>query len=273
MAQKNKTRFGTGIVVLFAVCLGHALAETPTTTNQSGSGAMLPDAPSAVVTELQFSSFIPPSMNMAAGAEPAVLVFESSYRPDTARVRTDERLHRFLQNSFSPSASRGNLLDAVQAHFQKAWPGYGTGISGFERRYFAISAGHVANNFFGTYLFPTWLHQNPLSSRLGPGASLWRRFGYAITRVAVTRDDRGNETFNSSLLLSTVASNSVRNLYYPQDQRGLSSTIGGIEGSLIGNVQGNLSREFMPDIQQFLWKHAPAKLQRLAHHLPFSTKW
>jgi hypothetical protein len=261
VSNKRKTRVGTALLMLLALCLGHSFAETPEAENQSRGEATLPDAPSVGLTDFS---------NLRQAPE---LVFESSYHLTPAPATPDERLRRFLQNSFFPEALRGNLFDAVQAQFQKAWPEYGRGLSGFERRYFVISAGHVANSFFGTYLFPTLLHQTPRSPRLGTGSSLWRRLGYAVSRVAVTRDDNGNRTLNSSLLLSTVASNAARNLYYPRDQRGPVATIAGIEGSLIGSLQGNLSREFMPDIQQFLWKHAPARLQRLAHRLPFSTKW
>ncbi|HYA24792.1 MAG TPA: hypothetical protein VEF05_11570 [Terriglobales bacterium] len=258
MPNKSTTSLGTVLVMLFAACLGQASALAPAVAPESSPEAILPDAPSAVVRSQPPASF------------QLQVVFESGFPPSSA-AKVDERFHRFLETSFSSSATRGNLLDAGQAQIQKAWPGYGKGFRGFEKRYFAITADHAAGNFFGAFLFPTLLHQNPRSPRLGPGSSLWRRLGYAASRAALTRDDSGNTSFNTSLLLSTVASSAVKNFYYPRDQRGVSTTVSAVERSLLGNVQGNLSREFLPDIQHFLWKHAPERWQRFTQRLPFHT--
>jgi len=260
-----------GILVLVAaggVCGSAQTVETEISSStleaRAALESVLPDAPSAVaVTASAFST----SGDHDDAANRISLAWRNStHHP--AHPTPSQRWHSFVDHTFSPSALRGDLLDAAQAQFHHAWPEYGKGFPGFEKRYGAILAGHAAGNFFGTYLFPTLLHQSPRSPRLGPGHSVWRRFGYAVSRVAVTRDDYGNETLNSSLLLTTAGTSSVANLYYPRDQRGWSPTASRFEGSLMGNLQGNLSREFLPDIQQFLWKHAPARLQRLAPRLP-----
>ena len=232
---------------------------------EGGAEMTLPDAPSTSAMALEYTAPILRENNAAEAASPSVL---STPLPATA----DERLHRFLENSLSQAALGGDLLDAVQAHYGKSWPGYGKGLTGFERRYFAVTARHVSNNFFETYLFPTLLHQNPRSPRLGTG-SVWHRFGYAVSRVALTYSDDGRQTFNSSLLLSVVATNAVANFYYPENQRGFSATLNRIQSSLIDNVQGNLSREFLPDVERFLWKHAPSSIHRLAERLPLARKW
>jgi hypothetical protein len=270
MRQKHKFLSGAAAILLMLLVVG-----LPNSFGQSvdaeqivldfegdnGGTRVVPDAPSATMSA-QFSSSRPHA------GEIGQLEFP---RPDISS-RANERMSKFLENSVSPAALRGNLIDAVQAHFEKAWPGYGRGFSGFEKRYFAVTADHVENNFFGTYLFPTLLHQNPRSQRLGSG-SVWHRLGYAVSRVAVTNDDSGRPAFNSSFLLSTLASSAIKNLYYPERQRGFSATMGRIQGSLLDNVQGNLTREFLPDVERYLWKHAPAGLQRIAQRLPMSRKW
>jgi hypothetical protein len=38
-------------------------------------------------------------------------------------------------------------------------------------------------------------------------------------------------------------------------------------------MQDNLSREFVPDIEQFLWKRMPAGLKRLEQCIPFRRLW
>jgi hypothetical protein len=268
--------------MLLAVGAGHCFAQiaTPgtlapaikqaTNVNATNLEAATPDAPSAVfAANVEFSSS--KSQDLASilgvvGSPDPILGF----LPRTAPVSAQERFHRFLHRSFSPEALRGDLWDAAQAQFHGAWPGYGGGVIGFEKRYFAVLASHTTSNFFGGYMFPTLLHQNPRSPRLGPGHSFWHRFGYAATRVAVTRNDYGKETFNSSLLLTMAASRSVANLYFPREQRGFSASISSVQGALIDTVQGNLQREFVPDIQHFLWKHAPGCLKRMADRLPYA---
>jgi len=274
MIQQHETLAGTfAVFALFIASLAHSFGQTTSgqpsgaPKNQSSLEAALPDAPSAVISaDSPFFTF-----EWQPGEADRISALDSSYRLHP-HPTPDQRWHSFLQRSFARSALRGDLLDAAQAQFHNAWPEYGKGSQGFERRFGAVVAGHVASNFFGTYLFPTLLHQNPRSPRLGPGHSVWLRFGYALSRVAVTRDDNGKEAVNSSLLLSSVAANSITNLYYPRNQRGFSPTLARIEGSLIGNVQGNLQREFLPDIEQFLWKQAAGGWQRLAQGLSFSKR-
>ena len=274
MIQQHETLAGMfAVFALFSATLGHSYGQTASgqtsgaSENQSSLEAALPDAPSAVVsTDLPLFTF-----KWQPGEADRISALDSSYR-FLPHPTPDQRWHSFLQRSFAPSALHGDLLDAASAQFHNAWPEYGKGPRGFERRFGAVVAGHVASNFFGTYLFPSLLHQNPCSPRLGPGHTIWGRFGYALSRVAVTRDEHGKETVNSSLLLSSVAADSVANLYYPRNQRGFSITLSRIESSLMGNVQGDLQREFLPDIEQFLWKHASDGLQRLAQRLPFSKR-
>jgi len=274
MIQRRETLAGTFAVFALFASLGPTIGQTASgqnsaaPENQSSLEAILPDAPSAVVSaDVQFSS-----SKLQPGGADCMSALESPSRFHLAYRTPGQRWHSFLQRSFAPSALRGDLLDAAQAQFHNAWPEYGKGSQGFERRFGAVIAGHVASNFFGTYFFPTLLHQNPTSPRLGPGHTVWRRFGYALSRVAVTRDDDGKEAVNSSFLLSSVAANSITNLYYPRNQRGFSSTLARIEDSLIGKVQADLSREFLPDIEQFLWRHASGGLQRLTQRLPFTKR-
>jgi hypothetical protein len=266
----------TAAIVMLALCLGHSYGQSiaarrvfAASTNPIVREELLPDAPSAILSS---ASAVKSLAVCKTCTESNVRERALESRRLSVTITPDQRLHRFLDNSFSPSALRGDLFDAVQAHFHRDWPQYGRGFGGFEKRYFAITTGHISNNFFGTYLFPTLLHQSPHSPRLGEGSSPWRRLGYALTRLVVTRNDDGNQTFNTSLLFSTVAVNSVENLYFPRDRRGFSATTGRIEGSLIGTAQGNLSREFLPDIEHFFWKHAPDRLQRFAQQLPFSRR-
>ncbi|HET9409480.1 MAG TPA: hypothetical protein VFO39_19720 [Candidatus Sulfotelmatobacter sp.] len=223
-----------------------------------------PDAPSAVATGSRFATLSWEGnglrLRQAQGAERSI---HSHNHLSGIPVTADERLHLFLHNSFSPEAIRGDLMDAAQGEFQHGLGQSARVSAGFQKRYFTIVAAHASSNFFGTYLFPSTLHQNPRSSRMGSGSSVWQRLGYAVTRVAITHGDDGNPAFNGSLLLSAAASSAMANLYSAPSQRGFAATASRFEGSLLGNLQGNLSREFLPDIEHFFWKHGTAGIDRL----------
>jgi len=98
-------------------------------------------------------------------------------------------------------------------------------------------------------------HQDPRYFRMGAGRHFSHRLAYALSRVVVTRKDDGTNTFNSSLVLSTVLAKSLSNAYYPQQERGFSHTMNRVEGSLLGNAQGYVLREFVPDIVGVCRKH------------------
>jgi hypothetical protein len=100
-----------------------------------------------------------------------------------------------------------------------------------------------------------------------------RRLAYALSRVVVTRKDDGRNTFNSSLVLSTVLAKSLSNAYYPQSERGFSHTMNRVEGSLLGSVQGYLLREFLPDILGMCRKHESKWLKAAERKLPFSRRF
>lgn len=266
-------RMAAGLILIstgLGYGFGQAVSTEPASVeNKNESELMLPIAPST--TEAASAVISRTHMESTENFGHALPTF--NYGSHSGTAKRDARFDQFVHNSFTTPALASNLFDAVQAQWRKTWPGYGKGIDGFEKRYYAVTAGHVTNNFFGTYFFPTLLHQNPRSPRLGSNSGVWRRCGYGLSRLVVIRDDNGRQTVNSSLLFSIVASSAVRNLYYPARQRGFSPSVSRIQGSVVDSVQGNLSREFLPDVERFLWKHAPSGIQRITKGLPFAKKW
>jgi hypothetical protein len=274
---------GNGRLVIGASLLVAALALCPRgasaqvsefvpvdgASNHQGANS-LPDAPSMVSEVASFplvlSSGLMESDEHQAGS--------SSGRSEGLLSRNAEaRFLQFQERANSPDVLAGTFLDAIQAQLQHVWPGYGSGLQGFAKRYGALLADRDASSFFGTFLFPSLLHQDPRYFRLGPASSIWHRTAYAISRTVLTRNDAGGTTFNSSLLFSVVASQSLKNLYYPEQQRGFAVTLQRSGNALLGNMQDNLSREFLPDVEAFLWKHVPARLKRLERRMPLRRVW
>jgi len=192
----------------------------------------------------------------------------SSYFPLSSRAKFD----LFLAQSTSPETFLGTTFDAGWAQLTNDWPGYGQGMQGFGKRWGALMADRQAKSFLGSFLLPTLLHQDPRYFRMGKSQPMWKRIGYALSRLGITRNDNGDDTFNSSLVLSTLAATSLSNAYYPKQQRGLSRTMTRFGGSLLGSAQTCVIHEFLPDMMHLFQKHAPEKLIRLDRKLLFLRK-
>jgi hypothetical protein len=230
----------------------------PGLTVQAASG--LPDAPSAALV-----------------ASPLVMSFGGEFRASSEHLFLSspsvKRLQSFEDRVNTPDAFANVFVSAIEAQLQHAWPGYGRGLAGFQKRLGAVMLERDASSFFGTFLFPSLFHQDTHYFRMGPGTSVWHRAMYAMSRTVLTRTDAGGSAFNSSLWLSVVATASVKNLYYPQAERGFGMTMLRTRDALIGSVQDNLTREFLPDVEAFFWKHAPGCLKRLERRMPLRKVW
>jgi hypothetical protein len=167
-----------------------------------------------------------------------------------------------VQYTYSPYTFAGAAFSAGMAQATGAWYSYGGGMEGYGKRFGASLADSESGAFFGRFLFPVLLHEDPRYLR-STSENTMPRIGYALSRVLVTRDDHGNKRINLSLILSVFASAGLGNAYYPRDQRSFGDTAAR-SGSDFANTAGmNVLREFWPDIKKKFRKHEPQKVQKL----------
>jgi hypothetical protein len=222
---------------------------------------------------LLFSVFLLPAVVAASDASQKLLPDAPSYSSYAPALTGNDKFDLFLQRTLPQDILLGTTFDAGWAQLTDNWPGYGRGMQGFGKRWGALIADQETKSFFETLLLPTLLHQDPRYFRMGPRRPFSRRLTYALSRVLVTRNDDGRNTFNSSLLLSTVLAKSLSNAYYPQQERGFSHTMNSVEGSLLGSAQGYILREFLPDILGMCRRHESKWLKRAERKLPFSRRF
>ncbi|MGH9579830.1 MAG: hypothetical protein ACRD2R_02450, partial [Terriglobales bacterium] len=74
--------------------------------------------------------------------------------------------------------------------------------------------------------------------------------GYALSRVAVTRNDSGAPGFNYSLVLGSLASAGLSNAYYPESDRSAPRTLRSAGLKLAVNAGVNVLKEFLPDLRR-----------------------
>ena len=139
---------------------------------------------------------------------------------------------------------RGRLAQA-----NNDFPGYGQGAAGYGKRFGAILADEVSGGFFGTFLFPSILHQDPRYYRLGSGP-FKKRLGHALIRPVLTHNDVGGRSFNWSGILGNITASSLANAYYPEGSRGVDDTFSRAAWSLPFSMIDELFNEFGPDLQK-----------------------
>ena len=91
---------------------------------------------------------------------------------------------------------------------------YGQGMKGFAHRYGINYADQVVGNFFPESIVPSLIHKDPRYFRKGEGAK-WGRLYYAISRIVVSRNDKGVTTFNSPESLGNALASMVVMSYHP----------------------------------------------------------
>jgi hypothetical protein len=181
-----------------------------------------------------------------------------SYVPLSSRQKFD----RFLHSTYSTDTWEGAVFDSLYSQATGAYPEFGGGMAGYGKRYGAALAGAEAGAFFGKFLFPTLMHQDP---RYFPSRQndISDRLAYAASRVLITRSDDGRNVLNSSLIMSALAQAALSNAYIPYRNESVSGTLENAAASLGGVAQDYILKEFWPDIKAFLTKHQPHQVQHM----------
>jgi hypothetical protein len=178
---------------------------------------------------------------------------------EAAPITWKEKFLMAAKGTFDPYefAVVGVVAGIRQA--ENAYPGFGQGMQGYGKRYGAAFADQADGNIMVGALFPTILKTDPRYFQMGKGGFA-RRFGYALSRIFITRRDSGARLFNIPEIAGNATAIAISNVYYPATDRGFSTGISNW-GLQIGiDAVGDELKEFWPDIHRLLSrkKTAPA---------------
>lgn len=168
-----------------------------------------------------------------------------SARPLTAHGK----FRLFVKDKTDPFTIGWIAFEAGLAQANNDPSEYGQGVSGYGKRFGAGLANETSAGFFGTFLFPTVLHQDPRYHRLGTGP-FTKRLGHALIRPVLTHTDSGERAFNWSGILGSIAASGLSNAYYPETDRGLGPTFSRVVMSLPFGIIDELVNEFGPDMEK-----------------------
>jgi hypothetical protein len=105
----------------------------------------------------------------------------------------------------------------------------------------------ITGEFFGTFLSPSIVHQDPHYHRM-PRASIPRRVGNAIVQVVWTRGDNGQDMVNYADLVGFAIDDEIGNLYVPGQRTNLPSSAERYATGLAIAPVDNFITEFLPDV-------------------------
>jgi hypothetical protein len=209
--------------------------------------AALPDNPGAARDEEKK----PGKTERVLGLAPSYGVVNN---PATAKPLTPRQKFRlFYRQATDPyhfisigiSAGFGQATDSL--------PEYGQGAQGYGKRYGAALADSTAAGFFGTFLLPSLLHEDPRYFRQGSGTTRSRLWHAAKTSL-ITRHDDGSRCINYSNIVSGFFGSAIGNAYYPEQERELETTLQrGADHIPTASINAIVS-EFWPDIHDRIFK-------------------
>ncbi|HEV2134698.1 MAG TPA: carboxypeptidase-like regulatory domain-containing protein [Terracidiphilus sp.] len=170
--------------------------------------------------------------------------FYSAYDWNTPSLNARQKFSLAFRSEIDPITFVGAAAVAGAEEYQNMYPGYGTGFSGFGKRFGAQYANDMGSRMIGSAVLPSLFHQDPRYFYKGTGSTRSRAF-YAIKSAFICRGDNGHDEFDFSHILGDFAAGGLANIYYPEPNEGvgLIATNALIE---IGGMAGtNLLREFV----------------------------
>jgi hypothetical protein len=185
-------------------------------------------------------------------ANPFGLIAKKSYfYPDIATtsgaLTAKEKFELFVSKTVAAPQILSSAAGAGISEARGTYSGYGQGGEGFGKRFGSSWASGASSHFFGTFLLPAVLHEDPrFFVRLDGG---WKgRVGHALRRVVEIRTDTGGMKFNLPGTLGPLLAESLANTYLPDNERTAGKTFQRY-GIRIGfGAANNLLKEYWPSI-------------------------
>ena len=242
--------FGRFFLVTITCC---GLLEGQT-KQEKQSKSFLPDAPSAVTRPVPNTS----AQDSAEGVE--------SIRTQPNRLELTHRVIRSgiivptlsppqklklsIRSATSLTAFGSAVFGAGTRHLTDSRPHYGTDKAGFGERLGAASLKQASEEILSYGVYASLFHEDPHYYVLGTtcNCGIKERAIYAATRTFITRTDEGGTSVNWAKMSGVASSSALTLTYYPERDRDLTTTFGGIGVSLGMSMVSNEMHEFIGDV-------------------------
>lgn len=163
-----------------------------------------------------------------------------------------EKFLTATQDSFDYSAIFIPAAIAGYSMAKDTVPEFHQGVVGYGRYLWRAGLDQTSENYMVEFVVPVIAGQDNRYYTLGHGG-FFKRTGYAISRVVITRSDAATEQFNVSEVLGAGAAAALSTTYYPPSQRNFSSVAQTWGVSTGIDALSFITKEFWPDINRHLF--------------------
>ncbi len=226
-----------GKLLAALLCAGIVGAQVPESPDPRTDSQLAPVKQEPPKDDTHILGVVP---NYTAVNEPSFV-----YRP----IPASEKFNIAAHDSFDPFNWVLTGIYAAVYQAENDYPQFGQGAQGYGKRYGATFADGAISTYISEGILPALLHEDPRYFRLGSG-SKWKRAGYAVTRVLITRTDAGAERFNNSEIFGNLGAAAIASSYYPSLNRTFGDTIEKFSINVISDAGFNVLREFWPDMRR-----------------------
>ena len=151
------------------------------------------------------------------------------------------------ENSFDYSAFVFVGITSLLAEGDEAHPELHQGIRGFWAYSWRGFLDKTDGNYWVDWAMPTVLHEDERYFAKGEGG-IWGRGFYSASRVLITPNYHGKNTFNTAEILGRGASEAISLTYYPSQDQNASSFMQKYAYAVGRDALTNVFREFWPDV-------------------------
>ena len=159
-----------------------------------------------------------------------------------------EKFWLATQESFDYSAFIYEGIVAGIAFANKSEPSFGQGAAGYGIYYAHTFADGTIENYMVEAIVPSVTKEDPRYYTLGHGG-FFKRTGYAVSRLLMTRNDAGHDTFNFSEVVGAGAAAGISNLYYPPGNTWV-KTYQRWGSQMLQDALSFIAKEYWPDINR-----------------------
>ena len=150
-------------------------------------------------------------------------------------------------NSFDYSSFVFVGITSMLAEGTNAHPKLGKGVGGYWGYYWRGFVDKADGNYWVIFALPTVLHEDERYYAKGEGG-FFKRTVYASSRVLITPNYHGHDTFNASEIFGRGIAQGISLSYYPSSDRTIGDFADKYGYALGRDALTNVFREFWPDI-------------------------
>lgn len=226
----------SGLLLSFSLAslLMPASAQTPDGANASTQTDPQNAVPLSQQQPKRILGVMPNYRAVSAGAIPP---------PPTPR----EAFKIATQDSFDYSAFVYVGITSALSEWTDEHPKLGEGFAGYGQYYWRGFLDKMDGNYLVVFALPSILHEDERYFAKGHG-SIWKRGIYAASRVLITPDYHGHDTFNAAEIFGRAMAQGISVAYYPPGERTIGDLASKFAFAVGRDALANVFREFWPDI-------------------------